>query len=653
MVNGIETFVAIKVTDESGKGIATQGKIVDEKNQIVSFFKSQEFGLGVFKILPRANKKYFAVLGDSLKYDLPRPLLEGYILNTKNKSDVVLIDITTNIPKGLNGLYLLGHLRGETIYKQRIPSEYDKNSYRIRFLNTEIPSGVAQFSLFTANGDLLCERSLFIHQKDNGLQLSIDSISGSYTPRQEVSANLSVIDTDGKQVSSNVSLAVTSVDRLDLSDRNHTIENWLLLNSDIEASLANPEYFFEDNLESKRNLLDALMMSQNRSLFKWGKTLGQESTQEMIISPEKGITISGRIVDFKNKLESKQASVKLSILGLINGVHEAEKVTDANGEFQFGPYVFLDTVKVIVNAESFEKRKNGKSKNLAILIENQSTFHKRVSKNRPKNGYILQNYKMTSPKSVFPSPTSIDFQMDPKVIKLDEAFVSEKKKTRQDSINIAFKKLNPLYSKPSHRFFIDSSPGANGLEIFDVFRRLPGAQVMGSFPNQKLLLRLRYDGSPLFIVDGVPMKMDMVQSMNTAEIEFIDVLDQSSAGAYVSRARNGVVVIYTKGSLNLSQKRKPIAVPNIKGFEVTGFSSVKTFQNTDYSASKTEHSENDYRSTLHWQPNININNSEQQNNSEIFFYTSDVPGKYVVKVQGITADGRPLSAMQVFEVKEK
>ncbi|TMM58895.1 hypothetical protein FEE95_05540 [Maribacter algarum] len=630
MVKGIETFVAIKLTDESGKGIATQGKIIDEKNQIVSFFKSQEFGLGVFKILPRANKKYFAVLGDSLKYDLPSPLSEGYILNTKNKGNVILIDITTNIPKGLNGLYLLGHLRGQTIHKQRIPSAYDKNSYRIRFLNTEIPSGVAQFSLFTANGALLCERSLFIHQKDNGLMLSIDNMSESYTPRQEVSANLNVVDTDGKPVSSNVSLAVTSVDRLDLSDRNHTIENWLLLNSDIEAGLANPEYFFEDNLESKRNLLDALMMSQNRSLSKWKKIQGQKSTQEMTIDPEKGITITGRIVDFNNKLEPKQASVKLSILGLINGVHETEKVTDVNGEFSFGPYVFLDTVKAIVNAESFEKRKNGKSKNLAILIDKQAPFQKRISNNRPKNGYILQNYKVASPKSVFPSPNSIDFQMDPKVIKLDEAIVSEKKKTRQDSINLAFKKLSPLYGRPSRRIFLDSIPGSSSLRVVDLLIRT-GGRLIGAFPNEKILLGYRFGDSPLFVVDGVEVDAEFVDAMNTDSIEFIDVLHPAEAGAYINRAANGVVVIYSKGSLSLFQKRKPIAVPNIKGFEVTGFSSVRTFQNTDYSASKTEHGKNDYRSTLHWQPNIKIENSEQQNNSEVSFYTNDVPGKYMVK----------------------
>ncbi|MEO9893608.1 hypothetical protein [Aurantibacter sp.] len=660
MVSGIETSVAIKITDKSGKGIATEGKIVDEENKIVCFFKSQEFGLGVFKILPLANKKYFAVLSDNLQYELPKPLAKGYILNIKNKDDVVLIDITTNIPKGLGGLYLLGHLRGQLIYKQRIPSGYNSNSYKIRVLNRDGPSGLVQFTLFSVDGDPICERSLFVDQSSNEVTLSIDSISESYTQRQEVSTKLSVIDNEGKQVSANVSLSVSSIDRLNISTKNHTIKNWLLLNSDIDAALANPEYFFEDNSRNKRNLLDALLITKNRSLYNWKRVLGKENTYEMNIRPEKGIIITGRIVNFKNQQEPKRANVKLNLLGLIDDVYEEKKVSDENGRFTFGPYVFSDTLKAVITAESFEKRRNGKSKKISVLIEDQPSIHKKISKNSLKNSYILQEQKIASPKSTLTSPNRInfkknpnviDFERDSNVIELDEAIVSDKKKTRNDSINLAFKKLKPLYSSPTRRIFPDSLTGTH-LRVIDFLMPF-GARFQGAFPNEKIVLGLRFGDSPSFVVDGVVVDSQFIDALNTDDIEFIDVLLPGTAGAYSNIAKNGVVVIYSKGSLNLPQKRKQVIMPNIKGFEVTGFSSAKNFIVTDYSESKPEHSEQDHRSTLHWQPNIQINNSKQQNSSDVSFYTNDIPGKYVIKAEGITTDGRPLTAMRIFEINEK
>jgi uncharacterized protein YfaS (alpha-2-macroglobulin family) len=47
--------------------------------------------------------------------------------------------------------------------------------------------------------------------------------------------------------------------------------------------------------------------------------------------------------------------------------------------------------------------------------------------------------------------------------------------------------------------------------------------------------------------------------------------------------------------------------------------------------------EPDFRNLLFWSPEVNTNASGKK---QISFYTSDVKGKYVVVVQGITADGK-------------
>jgi len=56
----------------------------------------------------------------------------------------------------------------------------------------------------------------------------------------------------------------------------------------------------------------------------------------------------------------------------------------------------------------------------------------------------------------------------------------------------------------------------------------------------------------------------------------------------------------------------------------------------------------DFRNTLLWLPDINI---DEEGETKIRFYTSDRPGKYMVILQGMNADGDFVSANAFFDVK--
>jgi uncharacterized protein YfaS (alpha-2-macroglobulin family) len=57
----------------------------------------------------------------------------------------------------------------------------------------------------------------------------------------------------------------------------------------------------------------------------------------------------------------------------------------------------------------------------------------------------------------------------------------------------------------------------------------------------------------------------------------------------------------------------------------------------------------DFRNVLYWSPEVITNENGKQT---VEFYTSDLPGKYVVVVQGITANGIAESATTAIEVKK-
>ncbi|MCC8142770.1 MAG: hypothetical protein LUD02_06020 [Tannerellaceae bacterium] len=55
----------------------------------------------------------------------------------------------------------------------------------------------------------------------------------------------------------------------------------------------------------------------------------------------------------------------------------------------------------------------------------------------------------------------------------------------------------------------------------------------------------------------------------------------------------------------------------------------------------------DYRHTLLWIPEVNTGG---QSSLVIPFTTSDLPGEYLVKIEGITSDGQPVYAAKKIKV---
>jgi len=84
--------------------------------------------------------------------------------------------------------------------------------------------------------------------------------------------------------------------------------------------------------------------------------------------------------------------------------------------------------------------------------------------------------------------------------------------------------------------------------------RVPGAEITAASgePGAPLQIRIRGMGTfgntgPLYIVDGVPINVNDINSINPSDISSVNILkDASAAAIYGSRAANGVVLITTK-----------------------------------------------------------------------------------------------------------
>lgn len=641
LVAGLKNVMGLKITDAAGAGIALRGNIVDAEGRQIAPFRSFEFGLASVNFEVESNSAYYAQIeinGVTEKYLLPKPLTKGYVLQLTNHGGHLVVRVSTNIPNGLEGSLLLGHLRGSLIFN-RLEKSGTEASYVIKLSTGQLDDGVAHFTLFAPNGEPVCERLTFIENPKNKVKLSIKTDKTSYGFREEVALSLGIEDGNGKTLDGRFSMSVSSQNSLESATP--TIKSWLLLNSDLGGTVENPNYFFEDDSKARDYVLDLLMLTHGWRRFVWKSFMTEGVSKEMEFQPEKGIMISGTTTDFDNPFQPLRTVVTLNALA--GNVHQENILTNMQGKFSFGPFMLRDTVETIIKAELFGITKKGTEK---IGIQLDAAFPKVKASELLKRPLDFSTKYVAEPylREVERKQLN-DFKYDPKAIRLDEAVVKAKLKTRKQVIN---EKLSSrtLYGDARRRIIPDSL--ANNLigGIFDLLVGVPGVQVLGFPPEASVIIRGGL-GPPLYLLDGAEVGLAFVQYMPVAEILFMDVLVGPEAAIYGVRGAGGVIAIYTKTGENFDDT--PEIYPGIINLTVPGFYKTREFFAPNHTVSKPKLEKPDYRITLDWKPNINM---EQNNSPKLNFYTSDTSGTYVVRIEGITDDGKPVSARHTFYVDE-
>ncbi|WP_176225654.1 TonB-dependent receptor [Arenibacter troitsensis] len=643
LVIGLQSELGLKITDEFGNGLAMKGHIFDQKGNLINSFQTYNFGIGVFPFTPKTGTNYYAELnigGIVHRYSLPMALDKGYVIQLKNHGSQIIIKVSSNIDQGLTGTLVLGHLRGE-IFLKHSKINSSKSSYLIKFPTSELSDGVAHFTLFNQQGEPICERLTFIDNPENEIDLTLTTDRSDYKFREKVDLNLSIADTQGKPLQGDFSISVALDKSFDKNDSN--IKGWFLLNSDMGNTVENPYYFFGEDSNFRKKLLDILMLTHGWRRFVWKSFLLNESSRPLEYLPEKGVMINGVTRAFNNRNQPIKALTTLSILG--QDVYQEKRLTDAQGRFSFGPLVFLDSVEAIINASSSILGKN-ENKKISIYLDTVKTkvnIDSLTTQESYKNTFPIQEELIKEYRAKVS-----DLEYSPRVNALSEVIVKAKKKNRKESIEEELNKMT-VYGTAQNRIIPDSIPGRTSRTVFDVLTQVPGVQVLGTFPNQNVRIRgmnsFSSSGDPLFLKDGVPVSANFVQSTALNDVLFVDILKGGEAAFYGSRGTNGVVAIYTDSGQSFESGLKE--QPGVANFVIPGFYKAREFYHPNYGGKKTYHKISDHRTTLYWNPEVIITEKTKTN---LNFYTGDLPGNYTLRLEGVTSDGKLVSKQYSFNI---
>lgn len=628
IVNGIRCKMAFKAVGADGKGREVHGVIADDANYVVSTFKSEYLGMGVFYFTPQNGRSYHAsiIFPDSSRsvIALPTATDKGFVMNVNNQDENnvrVTVTVSPNLidSKQVNKIYLLAQAGNEICYAAK--NAVTSTAFTAIIPKSKFPPGVVRFTLFSESGEPLTERIVFI-EPHNLLKLNVTSEGVVYNSRQHVKINMNVRDTCDIPTTGSFSASVVNESVVPYDEGSElTILSYILLTSDLKGYIEQPNYYFISTDANKLADLDLLMLTHGYRHFEWKQILNGEP-QLVKYQPEKTLSISG---DMRTLSGKPIAKGKVSLLSTQGGYMLLDTVTDEHGHFVFDKLLFTDTMKCKIRARTY---KNGK--NVVVTIDDPALP-------------VAKSKKMT-----IGDDTAFRNNLDA-YLKNNQSYLDQRVKDMPlDHVRV----LKEVTIKAPKPVLVNSSnlngPG-NADQVILAKDFHPSASILQSIVGQ---LRggvfLQYDiygmPYPVDIINGKPVLMKimldgMLIDANTLAglpveiVESIEVLKSSEyTSIYGTDGYTGLILINTKRG----DFAGAVSAPGMVTCIAKGYYKARVFYSPQYNNPESGRQKPDLRTTIFWKPNIV---TDKDGKASFEYFNADTKGTYRIIVEGIDANG--------------
>lgn len=622
LVNGIRTKVAFKAIGADGLGVAIKGSVFNSDKNEVAKITTQHLGMGIFPIIPESGKTYTARItfpdGSEKNFDLPKATDQGFNLSVNTDPEFINLRVSvsneTFKQKQNTDIMVVGHSGGDVYYTAK--SKLESQSFAARIPKSRFPSGIAQFTLFTQEGEPLNERIIFIQNPDM-LNIAVTSPETT-SPRKKTEINFTAINKAKTPVVGGFSVSVIDETKVPVDDnKENTILSNLLLTSDIKGYVEQPGYYFNNVNDKTQADLDVLMLTQGYRRFAWRMILG-DSFPQITFQPEQSMLISGTTKTLGGK---PLPNAKITLFTTSKGAFLIDTVSDANGKFRFNNLIFPDSIRFVIQARGTNGRKN-----VEITLDQIPPQFVTKNKNSPD---IAVNVNTELASYLRNSKAQYDdlrkYGLVNRTIVLKEVTISDKKAPLKNSSNLNGPGNADQIIKADQLFL--------GCATIDqcLQGRLLGVVFRGGIPYST-----RSFNQPMqLIVDGIYMSGDYLSSIPPTDVESIEVLRSGAYTAiYGGQGSGGVLIINTRrGEPNYAVQTY---APGIVTYSPKGFSRGKEFYAPKYDDPKTNTAVADLRTTIYWNPSLI---TDKDGKASFSFFNADSKGTYRVTIEGIDGDG--------------
>ena len=635
LIAGIGSKVAFKAINSEGKDVAVKGKVLDASGKQITLLSTFNRGSGFFQLLPNAGEQYTAVLEDGTQFLLPQVLDTGYTFTIDNLNDnSVKLNVQASEVLRNKPFYIIAHTRQRRYYQGRF--EFGtKATLRFEIPKTQIPSGVLTLTLFDADKKAWCERTVFVNNQEE-LVISTKIADEKYTKRSKINLQINVTDTDGRPISTDLSVAVTDANQVLRDQNSNNILTHLLLQSDLKGHISDPALLFKDKKRATLHSLDLVMLTHGYRKFDWSKIWGkQDAKKEFKFA--KGLLVSGKVRRTNDKPMAEAALNVVAKSSDLMGMLSTK--TGIDGRFKIPDFNFKGETELVFNAFNSSDKP----------VDAKVTLDKSRIKT-PESIFKSNSFKTAAKEENYLTYSSARSKMDAlydfdAITELDEVIVTEKKVEQGGAPSNYGQKPDATVYASDHIAF------QTVIQLVGLFA---GVTVNGN------TVSIRNGGTPLWILNGIPVYNDnpesnsavasrggtitllpdmvastsagpapsFIATMDTFTVERVELLKGPRAAIYGSRGANGVILIYT--NKGVGQKRRAVLAPD---FTIPGHAAERVFYSPKYDVKLDAHDTADYRATLYWNPSVT---TDKEGNATIEFFNSDTAKEIQLSIEGLS-----------------
>src|SRR5690606_29272141 len=435
-----------------------------------------------------------------------------------------------------------------------------------------------------------------------------------------IKTRLSTTDAQGQRKPASLSVSVFRLDSLQYEERVN-IAAYLLLTSDLPGTIESPEYYFSA-AEDAAVCADNLMLTHGWRRFTWQQL--NEETEHKFEPEYRGHLITGRLVNAEDGTPARTIPVYLSVPG--KRFHFRGTQSKIDGRVVHELADFYGPGQLIIQTDW--------SKDSTYRYTLDNPFDSRMSDRFPVRHFSLDpSFESTV------LARSVNMQ-------LHNAYREEEK----NKIIPPHNDTLVFYRIPDQQYYLDDYTRFPVME--EVMREYVSAIMVrkrqGKYYFHVLNNKTKemFRENPLVLLDGVPLfNVNSIIEFDPLKVKRLDVV--STRYFYGRTSYMGITsyATYTGDLAGFQIDRRALVVP------YDGLSWQREFYSPVYETEDQIKSRlPDHRTLLYWAPDIKTSKDAP---TELVFYAGDLPGTYLMFVQGLTPDGIPGTAQLTFEVEER
>ena len=611
IVSGIETLVGFRCINFNGTPAEIKGIVVDSENNTLCRVQSGPGGHGFFSVKPSAKSRLYLLTNKNSnrrgRYPLPVVRDSGIVLSVMTTPDKYGFRVTiqqngTTDPN--KRFFLMYSPLATPSLKRELALETDT---LIMFQKDMLPYGLASIMITDEEGLPYTKRWVY-NEKKSAINLNIQLQEKIIPTREKVKIDISVTDTGGKPVKSDLTISVV---RSFLTDKTVSKIQPGYLQLPLLATL---------ETDFQQNDINAYLIFYSNELMLLNSDKRGSAVSSVYLPELRGHLVSGIITNTDTGTPVSNEDIVLSFVG------EKAKCrfsrTDERGYFNF-----------VINEPG--------TKELVIQPLSPVLSDYSIELNNP--------FPRTLNKHV-PFPFYPDSS---KLAEINKAIISMQVRGIYEPL---VKRMatgshiegTDFYGVPDDTILITRFIELTSLK--EIIKEIvPWVSIYRKEGRSKFRLingplTQPFEADPLVLVDGVPVHdLDLLLAINPVDLKRIEILRERYLISDI--ILEGIIHFITwKGNLSTFELNKSVYRREFQSLQETN-----DYGWPDYSNDSNKNSRiPDFRNTLYWNPGLSTGESGK---AAAEFYTSDEPGEYTIIVSGMTSDGRSCRSESQFRVQ--